>query len=54
LKKSFFCFVDAIVTDKLVSMGIYESFLFQDYHSAGLKLPFYVAPNDVILNKTVI
>ncbi len=59
LEKSFFSFVDAIVPDKLVAMGIYKSLLFQqgwekNDNVAGFKLLFYVVPNNVIFYEAII
>jgi hypothetical protein len=59
LKKTLFGFVDAIVPNKFIAMGIYKSLLFKgsgekNDNSAGLKLTFNSTPNNVIFNKAII
>ncbi len=59
LEKALFHFVDAIMTNKQITMGIREGFRDEQCwqkndHSARFKLPFDAAPNDVIFNKTII
>ena len=59
LKEALFGFVDAVVPNKFIAMGIYEGLLFKTSReknddSAGLKLTFNSAPNNVIFNKAVV
>ncbi len=59
LQKALFRFVDAIMTEEQITVGMGEGFWDErsrkeNDHSARLKLSFDAAPNDVIVNKTII
>jgi hypothetical protein len=59
LKKVLFRFVDAIVPNEFIAMGIYEGLLFkasreENDHSAWFKLAFNLTPNNVIFNKAIV
>jgi hypothetical protein len=59
LKKALFGFVDAVVPNKFIAMGIYEGLLFKgsrekNDNSAWFKLTFNSMPNNVIFNETIV